>query len=1509
MSRVVGFSLRVEGSQNTIQEIKNIDQALLGISKQIKSIQKIDAGVLKPLADGQAAFKKAVEETNKILNAQIKILQNLGSKSGADTSLIDSLKKQILDLKEQIKSLKKDIESVKSAKVDLSGGDSTDKLNDKLQDVFKGLKEFSPQIEALITGTTAKIATQIADVENKLKAVRENVKTVKGSGGSSEDLGKLILEEKALTTVKKELNKQLDEEAAKFKKVADTVDPTSLIGLRGELKKLKDQYFILGEEARQAAQGQELFQKIVATNSSITNIEQSVGIFSRNVGNYKEAVTSIIPTLERLQQEGVLTQSTLIKSFQAETRNRAKQLKEEVQKLAQAFERMTAEQRKSASGVAVFTELKEKANELNTLLKTTPDHVGGIKQSFIGLGDLITGGLITGGIIVAIGAIKQFGASSVQEFKEAEIAISKVRAQLEATGGTSGKTAEQLKALAQNLEINTGIDADTILDQVTSKLLTFQRVQGEAFGRAQEAAVDLAQVMGGDLAGATTLLGKALNDPEKAIGKLAKAGIQLSSDTQKQIKAAIQANDTYKAQTLILEEVEDRVKGVSSAINNSELTGLRKWTVEWNNFKEAFGKAVVSILNGFFNLVSEFNKGTLLVPTGLKEIKGALNELKKVSAEETASINSSFNSLKDYNLSLETKKAIIDKIVAKYPELVKAYELEGASISELERIQKRLTTTLSQESVKRSQLSTKEIIQSKIAAQELRIQYASINDASGLSLGDNQFLSGQFGKGREKAFQKIIEDAKVQIDKFNKELQSVDSKINYKALDIDENKVTNTFEDATNKIERTRERLFRSLQDDKLTKATRKEFEKLYNEFNKFNGFNDTERGDEKYINGLIARSDEVNATIDKLTKKEIKALDDSNGELDKNTKKLEKSTDDQKKRIEAIKNRIKELTIDSISDEFDKQSDQLKLKTKTEVDELKAKIKELKDKPKLSILDKQEIDAGKALIEELGKTETKELNRISQARELAIKEARNELKKLRDEVNLILGETTTKSVQAQIDTSGFNLEQKTRTITLEYDTNLESLENEFSKGLISQKEFEEKSKELELNKLNLLLDANVKYVDEVSDNYDKLLAEQLLLNKAKRDQLLLEAELEAQAKQAKNLESFQSGNFGKGQAALNSYLENAVLIASGLNAKIQEINNDSFEEEQKLTRENVTNKQKAADEIVNITKAANGITKESDKKLSDEQKENIQRLKETAIETARIVSDAIFEIERNNADRVYNTRIEALEREKTARLKLVKGNTAEEDRINREFDAKKRKLDAENHEAQKRAAIKQAIINGSLAAIQSLALTTVPFPASLLALIPIAASVAAQIAVIKSQSFAEGGFTAKKITHGYTGRSNELPDRSGKRPVGTATIHENEYFANAEQVTDYPELFHELEQDRLSRKRGHGGTLKPWINKNLVLKAIQRHEQEPLIKTRVIKADPPVLYQFTHYMNRGNQTVTIPDEAIENMANKIAERAEQAILNGVEGGYSKAVKELTRDELRKIQLQQRKAI
>ena len=154
-----------------------------------------------------------------------------------------------------------------------------------------------------------------------------------------------------------------------------------------------------------------------------------------------------------------------------------------------------------------------------------------------------------------------FGLNSLSKL---EGVTTQTNAALKSTGAVSGQTAEGIRTMSTALEnLNATID-DTVIQAGANLLLTFTNIRGKAFEPTLQAALDMNQALGGGpdgLAGVVTILGKALNDPLKGLTALGRKGVTFTADQKAQIAAAVKAGDTYKAQGVILAELQKRYAG------------------------------------------------------------------------------------------------------------------------------------------------------------------------------------------------------------------------------------------------------------------------------------------------------------------------------------------------------------------------------------------------------------------------------------------------------------------------------------------------------------------------------------------------------------------------------------------------------------------------------------------------------------------------------------------------------------------------------------------------------------------------------------------------------------------------------------------------------------------------------------------------------------------------------------------------------------------------------------
>lgn len=165
-----------------------------------------------------------------------------------------------------------------------------------------------------------------------------------------------------------------------------------------------------------------------------------------------------------------------------------------------------------------------------------------------------------------------------------------------------------------------------------------------------------------------------------------------------------------------------------------------------------------------------------------------------------------------------------------------------------------------------------------------------------------------------------------------------------------------------------------------------------------------------------------------------------------------------------------------------------------------------------------------------------------------------------------------------------------------------------------------------------------------------------------------------------------------------------------------------------------------------------------------DAQRENFEFYLDETLQLVSQVSAAIFQIERDRLEAQAREAEEAVIQEFDARIEANENNVDKVEELEQEKAQKLEAIDKQVAQRQKQIAIKEALINAGVAAIKTLAELGFT-PAGLLALTGLAVTTAAEIASIRAQTFAEGGFT---------GRSILPPDQTGSRPVGI--VHENEY-------------------------------------------------------------------------------------------------------------------------------------
>ena len=246
-------------------------------------------------------------------------------------------------------------------------------------------------------------------------------------------------------------------------------------------------------------------------------------------------------------------------------------------------------------------------------------------------GDKMTG--IGKGLSIAVTApLVLLGKSAFDAATNASDAIGQVNSALASMGPVAGRTSEQLQQSAKDLEKLSSFDDKEILRSVTANMLTFGNVAGEAFDRAQLAAVNLSARMGTDLQSSTIMIGKALNDPVKGLAALGRAGIQFTEDQKEMIKGMVAAGDAAGAQAIMLGELEKQFGGAAKAARDAAPGS--DMINKWSDLKETIGEFVLGavasiepvinrVLDAFNNL-SPSTKGLIV---GFAAVAAAIGPL------------------------------------------------------------------------------------------------------------------------------------------------------------------------------------------------------------------------------------------------------------------------------------------------------------------------------------------------------------------------------------------------------------------------------------------------------------------------------------------------------------------------------------------------------------------------------------------------------------------------------------------------------------------------------------------------------------------------------------------------------------------------------------------------------------------------------------------------------------------------------------------------------------------
>lgn len=177
---------------------------------------------------------------------------------------------------------------------------------------------------------------------------------------------------------------------------------------------------------------------------------------------------------------------------------------------------------------------------------------------------------------------------------------------LRSTGRETEFTSRELHGLASAMQEVTTFGDEAVL-AAQRILLPFEAISRESFPRVLELTLDMAEEMGG-LENAARNLGRAMDDPVRAIQRLERQGVSFRSEVDEQIRALAENGQLIEAQELLLSSLERAYGGTARAA------------------RDTLGGALSALRNAFGDLLEGDGDGVRATKDAIEDLTDLLND-------------------------------------------------------------------------------------------------------------------------------------------------------------------------------------------------------------------------------------------------------------------------------------------------------------------------------------------------------------------------------------------------------------------------------------------------------------------------------------------------------------------------------------------------------------------------------------------------------------------------------------------------------------------------------------------------------------------------------------------------------------------------------------------------------------------------------------------------------------------------------------------------------------------
>ena len=423
------------------------------------------------------------------------------------------------------------------------------------------------------------------------------------------------------------------------------------------------------------------------------------------------------------------------------------------------------------------TGFQKAKREIGEITKEQAKQAGQAEKTGVSIAGITAA--LSGVIAAAYAGQKAFDffADSVNEFAKEQAVIVQLESTLRSTGKAAIFSADELRAMASELQNFSTVSDDAIM-QAQAIALRFEKLGRDEMPRLMKVAVDASVALGMDLSSAVTKLGRAIEDPIQGMSALTREGIIFDREQQNLIRTLVESGRSLEAQEIILSRMEKAFAGSAQAEIATYAGQVKQLKNVFGDLQETIGSWLVPSLIKGVGLLKEFVDAAQYFSQGEKATNRYAEAIDK-AAELQKQFNTAYAQYQNFQKAGYSQAQDYLQIAAG---IQKEWQEQKKLIAEIE---KEMSLNVAKTAAKREQMiATDNATKAERAAAEERARIADEEKKQAEIVAKARYDIRIKGIDREMAYAKQMAEATTaeELDqvfyKINKEIELEMSRLN-----------------------------------------------------------------------------------------------------------------------------------------------------------------------------------------------------------------------------------------------------------------------------------------------------------------------------------------------------------------------------------------------------------------------------------------------------------------------------------------------------------------------------------------------------------------------------------------------------------------------------------------------------------------------------------------------------------------------------------------------------------